>query len=156
SFESLLGGEGDDRFVFSDGKGVTGWVNGLGGRDTLDYRADTTRVAVDLYSGTATGCGAGAFGIDDVMGGSVGEELLGDDANNVLVGNGGNDVLNGRGGRDLLIGGVGADQLLGGTGEDILVAGTTSHDAYSVILDNLLARWARTDLGYTERIADLR
>lgn len=156
SFESLVGSADDNRFVFSDGKGVTGFLQGMSGRDTLDYGAYTTPVTVQLFNFIATGAAGGAFGFRSAFGGSAGDTLLGNDLDNVLVGGAGNDVLDGRGGRDLLIGGVGADQLQGGTGDDILISGTTTHDGWSVVLNDLLARWSRTDLSYEQRITNLR
>ena len=51
SVENLTGGPGIDRFVFANGVGVTGTVNGGGGGDFLDYAAYTTGVTVNL--GTA-------------------------------------------------------------------------------------------------------
>jgi Ca2+-binding RTX toxin-like protein len=151
-----MGSDEDDVFGFSDGKGVTGWIHGLGGANALSYWAYTTPVTVRLYNSAATGAAQGAFGFNTVFGGTVGDTLVGNDMSNVLVGRGGNDTIDGRGGRDLLVGGLGADQLQGGTGDDILISGTTSYDGSSIVLNDWLARWARTDLGYTQRIANLR
>ena len=60
---NLTGGTGDDDFVFSDGQGVTGTVDGgAGGNNVLDFSAYTTAVGITLtgsnpfgYSGTTSG-----------------------------------------------------------------------------------------------------
>ncbi|HVC29488.1 MAG TPA: hypothetical protein VNF48_08095 [Gammaproteobacteria bacterium] len=60
---NLTGGSGDDDFVFSDGQGVTGTVDGgAGGNNILDFSAYSTAVGITLtgsnpfgYSGTTSG-----------------------------------------------------------------------------------------------------
>src|SRR5262249_18770468 len=51
---NLVGGAADDRFIFSNGAGVSGSIDGGAGTDTLDYSAYTSAVAVNLSAGTAT------------------------------------------------------------------------------------------------------
>ncbi len=53
--DTLLGGAGNDSFVFSAGMLSTGTINGGGGTNTFDYSAYTTPVTVNLASHTATG-----------------------------------------------------------------------------------------------------
>jgi Ca2+-binding RTX toxin-like protein len=184
SVENLRGGGGDDTFVFANGVGVTGKINGLGGTDTLDYSAYAAGVAVDLVWGSATGVGGGGlvnvFGVEDVTGGSGDDTLRGDNHGNVLIGGPGNDTLTGLPGNDillggdgndtldggdgknLLIGGIGADTLAAGYGDDILISGTTHLDATRWALLAVLAEWTRTDLVgtaeqiYAQRIDHLR
>jgi hypothetical protein len=62
NFEGLTGGSGTDDFVFSNGAIVSGFINGGGGTNTLDYTAYkgppvTTTVTVNLATtpGTASG-----------------------------------------------------------------------------------------------------
>ena len=45
---NVKGTTGNDTFVLSNGKGLTGSLNGDGGSDTLDYSAYTTSVRVNL------------------------------------------------------------------------------------------------------------
>jgi len=61
-FEGLTGGSGNDKFVFSNGAIVSGFIDGGGGTNTLDYTAYqgppvTTTVTVNLATtpGTASG-----------------------------------------------------------------------------------------------------
>ncbi|NET57417.1 MAG: hypothetical protein F6K47_15005, partial [Symploca sp. SIO2E6] len=66
NIENLTGGDADDTFVFSDGAGVEGIINGSPGFDTLNYLAYTTTVDFDLVANTATGTG-GILSIEDVI-----------------------------------------------------------------------------------------
>jgi hypothetical protein len=147
SVENCIGGKGADRFVFANGAGVSGALQGGAGTDTLDYSAYTTGVLVDLLTGKATGAAGGISGFENVTGGS---------GNDILVGDAGNNVLKGGAGRDLLIGGLGADTLDGGADDDLLIGGVTAFDANTAALSAILAEWARTDLTYTQRVAHLR
>ena len=52
--ENLTGGGDTDDFVFSDAVGVSGFIDGGNGSDTLDYTFYTSVVTVDLFGGTAT------------------------------------------------------------------------------------------------------
>lgn len=54
-FENVLGGVGDDRFVFTGSASLGGHLDGGGGGNTLDYSAYGTGVVVDLEAGAATG-----------------------------------------------------------------------------------------------------
>ncbi len=110
SIENLTGGTLADEFVFGDGVGVTGAINGEVGTDTLNYSAYTTGVAVDLQAGTATGT-AGISNIENATGGSGADSLAGDGNNNSLNGGPGNDSLAGRAGDDVLNGGADTDTL---------------------------------------------
>jgi hypothetical protein len=164
SVENMTGGTGADTFLFSNGKGVTGKIDGAAGVNTLDYSAYTTSVVVNLAAGTATGAAAGVSNIAKVTGGSGDDILIGDAfanvlignaGNNILVGGAGNDTLIGGPGRDLLIGGLGSDQLDGGAGDDILIGGTTNYDTNIAALQAIMKEWSRTDLNYHQRINDL-
>src|SRR5262249_13121543 len=55
SFENLLGQGGTDYFLFGPGGTLSGWINGLGGTDRLDYSACSADLLVNLFNGTATG-----------------------------------------------------------------------------------------------------
>jgi len=47
-FQNLVGGTGNDTFMFSNGASVSGTINGGGGIDSLNYSAYTTPVSVTL------------------------------------------------------------------------------------------------------------
>ena len=66
NIENLTGGSADDTFVFSDGAGLEGIIDGAPGFDTLDYSAYSTTVDVDLAANTATGT-SGVFNIENVI-----------------------------------------------------------------------------------------
>ncbi len=89
--ESLVGGSGQDTFVFVDGVSFAGTIDGGGGTNTLDYSAWTTGVTVNLAAGTATGTTAISY-IQDVIGGFGNDTLTGDANDNVLVGTAGDDT----------------------------------------------------------------
>ena len=127
--ENLVGGSGNDTFVFADQAAVSGTLNGGGGVNQLDYSAYTSPVVVDPQTGTATGTG-GIRNFNNLRGGS---------GNDVLGGDAGDNVLEGLGGDDILIGRGGADTLLGGSGNDVLVG-----DQSLLIVGNnpALASWA--------------
>src|SRR5262249_32176538 len=58
NFQNLTGSSGNDAFIFADGAGVDGNIAGSGGgTNTLDYRAYSTSVIVDLQTGFASGVG---------------------------------------------------------------------------------------------------
>jgi hypothetical protein len=150
---NLIGGSGDNTFVFADGAGVDGTINGGGGTNTLDYSAYSSSVLVDLQTGFATGVGAGIANIQNVTGGSGG----GAGIYNILVGNGGNVLTGGDGRRNLLIAGASASTLIGGNDDDILIGGTTAYDteAGMVSLQAIMAYWSSTTDDYGTRVANL-
>lgn len=152
-FENLIGGTQADAFVFSRGIGVSGQIDGGGGRNRLDYRAYVTPVTVDLPAGTATGT-AGVANIQEVTGGTQGDTLTGNDQDNVLLGNGGNDTLTGNDGRDLLFGGDGLDTIWAGLGEDLIANGKTTFDTNWSVLDALRGYWTG-GLSFADRTQQL-
>ncbi|MBC8509085.1 MAG: tandem-95 repeat protein, partial [Chloroflexi bacterium] len=118
--ERLLGGSGDDQFVFSvdgvtlAGGGVGTEIDGNGGRDVLDYQAFTaTPVHVNLSAAPVT-VGVvnlpahSATGVETVLdleilfGGQEDDILIGDGSDNLLRGGPGDDYLDGEAGDDSL------------------------------------------------------
>jgi PKD domain/RTX calcium-binding nonapeptide repeat (4 copies) len=156
SFENLAGGMAADVFKFSNGKGVSGTIDGGGGGDTLNYAAYTTPVTVNLATGAATGVAGRGSEIQVVIGGSGDDSLTGDAGNSVLVGGAGNDTLTAGSSLTLLIGGAGNDVLTGGPADDILIGGATSYDANASALLAIMKEWQRTDETYQQRIDHLR
>lgn len=167
----LTGGTGNDTFTVSGWTG-TGTIDGAGGT-TDKIVAERDVGSTMLTNTTLVSTGLGALNLINVetailSGGSSDNTLIaakftlgpvtlqGADSDDVLIGGTKKDSLDGGSGRDLLIGGLEADTLLGGTGEDILIGGTSSHMANVPALNAIMAEWKRTDLIYTDRVANLR
>jgi hypothetical protein len=153
AFQNLTGGAGADTFVFSDGMGVSGNINGGTGTNTLNYATYSTSVIVDLQTNTGTGVGGSVQNIQNVTGGSSG----GSGVYNILVGNGGNVLTGGDGRTNLLIAGGAASTLIGGNGDDILIGGTTAYDTESglVSLKAIMYYWSTTTDSYATRVTNL-
>ena len=80
---SLVGGSDNDNFHFNAGKSVSGFVNGGGGTDALDYSAYTSKVSVNLNSQPATGIGSYFVNVESMRGGTnTGDTLIGADGAN--------------------------------------------------------------------------
>ncbi len=92
SIEHLIGAATRDTFIFANGMGVSGSIDGGAGADKLHYAAYTSSVTVNLEAGLATGVAAGTSGrlfrIEHVTGGRATDYLYGDDGANVLRGGG--------------------------------------------------------------------
>jgi hypothetical protein len=158
AFENLIGGSNNDIFKFSNGKNVSGTIDGGGGTNWLDYSAYTTAVSVNVSSavygslpaGSATGVDGGAAdgvaNILNVRAGNGGSTLVGG-GGNILVGGNGADTLvdtyagASASGGSLLIGGKGADNLTGGTAGDILIGQGSSYATKNANLQDILAYW---------------
>ena len=150
---NLHGGNGADNFVFADGAGVGGSIDGGGGTNALNYFNYSSSVLVDLQTGSATGVGGGIANIQNVTGGSGG----GAGVYNILVGNGGNVLTGGDGRRNLLIAGASASTLVGGNDDDIVIGGTTAYDAEAGLasLQAIMNYWSNTADDYATRVANL-
>jgi hypothetical protein len=150
---NLHGGNGADTFVFADGAGVDGTIDGGGGTNTLNYSSYSSSVLVDLQTGSATGVGSGIANIQNVTGGSGG----GAGVYNILVGSGGNVLTGGDGRRNLVIAGASASTLLGGNDDDILIGGTTAYDTEAGLasLQAIMNYWSNTTDDYATRVANL-
>jgi len=144
SVQNLTGGADTATFALRDGTGVSGSIDGGGGRNTLDFSAYTSNVIVDLPLGLATGVGGTIANIQNLTGGA---------GSNILVGDGGN-VLTGGTGRSLLIAGATASTLVGGGADSILVGGTTAYDLDLASLQFIMDYWAQSD-DYNTRVANL-
>ncbi|MBL4645736.1 MAG: tandem-95 repeat protein, partial [Rhizobiales bacterium] len=114
----LFGAAGDDHL--EGGAGADNLTGGLG-FDTVDYRASSTAIAVNLELGMGTaGDAAGdtLVGIERVNASDYDDTIIGSANGDHLYGYDGDDVINAGAGDDLLIGGSGADVLDGGAGID--------------------------------------
>ncbi len=133
--DTLDGGDGDDTIV--GGTGSDSLTGGLG-VDLLSYRDATSRVVVDMLSGSVAGAYAAGdvfSGFEQLEGGSAGDQLLGDHGNNLIWGGAGDDELFGRFGNDTLEGGTGADTL-DGSGNSNTAAYTGSAAAVTINFAN--------------------
>jgi Ca2+-binding RTX toxin-like protein len=153
SFENLTGGTAADTVKIIASGSLSGWLNGGGGGDILNYSLYIgSGVTVNLAAGTATHIGGTVSNFHIVIGTAAADSITGDGTGNILIGGAGADVLQGGAGRDLLIGGSGLDTLRGGAGEDILIAGTTTYydEVYGTLnlaaVNAIMAEWSRTDL----------
>jgi Ca2+-binding RTX toxin-like protein len=145
AFANLTGGSGNDDFVFSNGQGVTGTINGGAGTNRLDYSAYTTGLYVNLHSKVATGTGR-ISNIEQVFGGS---------GNDVLVGFGSGILLEEGSGNDLIIGGSGQATIQSGSGQDIVIAGSTSYDTNQTALQAIESYWATMSIPFLTRVSQL-
>jgi Ca2+-binding RTX toxin-like protein len=109
---SLLGGAGDDTFIFNNGATITGSVGGDGGTDTLDFSRYTTDVTINLVTGVTTGVMGGNGGFENIYGGSGNDQLIGNDKDNILSGGAGNNTLNGGNGMDTALSSGPGDTLI--------------------------------------------
>ena len=97
-------------------------LNGGLGLDWALFDQATSRVLVDLRSGSASG-GLGddtLVGIEIVDGSRYNDTLIGNDGADTLRGGDGDDELFGKGGNDQLGGKLGLDRLYGEGGDDVL------------------------------------
>jgi Ca2+-binding RTX toxin-like protein len=145
--------KGDDVIHFGAGLTGTVTVGGGDGTDTLDFRARTVGVAINLNVTNAQPVGGGLtvvlLGVDvENAFGSEGHsnQLTGNPLMNVLIGGTANDILSGGAGSDILVGGDGNDNLVGGEGNDIIIGGKGSDRIVGSNGDDLLiAGWSIYD-----------
>ena len=101
-FQNLVGGSGDDRFVFQTGGGVSGTIDGGGGNNALDYSPYVGNIIVDLVLGSATGVGKGVSHVENVTGSIGNDMIVGDALPNTLRGGTGRNVIISGGGPDMI------------------------------------------------------
>jgi Ca2+-binding RTX toxin-like protein len=131
--DTLIGGQGTDRFRFEAGGGNYGndVVQGSAGSfDMLYFGTATTGVTADIATGTASGGGTGSISftnITTVIGGAGADMLIGGDATNRLYAGAGNDTLIGGASNDFfrdndpypgLDIGTDDDSMVGNAGDD--------------------------------------
>jgi Ca2+-binding RTX toxin-like protein len=97
---SLLGGAGDDAFIFNNGASITGSVGGDGGTDLLDFSRYLTNVVINLVTGFTTNVLGGNGGFENVYGGAGDDTITGNAKDNIISGGGGTNTLNGGPGND--------------------------------------------------------
>jgi parallel beta-helix repeat protein len=73
--ESLIGGDVEDTFTFSNTGSVKGFVDGGAGDNVFDYSSRTTAIKVSLQAATATGTG-GFANVQQIIGSSGASDSL--------------------------------------------------------------------------------
>jgi serralysin len=129
---SVLGGSGNDNFVFND---TIDTLDGGDGNDTLDAGALDDKLFGrngddKLFGGDGNDGLDGGDGNDYMIGGKGNNTLFGRAGNDVLATDDGNDFLDGGDGDDTLNAYLGNDFLVGGSGNDILI-GNWGNDTIS-------------------------
>jgi Ca2+-binding RTX toxin-like protein len=112
NIENVIGGAGSDSIIGDANNNVleggTGndTLDGGAGNDTASYASSTSRVTVNLATGTASDGMGGTDtlrNIENVIGGAGRDSITGNGNNNVLEGGAGNDTLSGGAGNDTFV-----------------------------------------------------
>jgi Ca2+-binding RTX toxin-like protein len=143
---TLDGGIGSDLLIGNSGPGVTNFMNGGEGNDSIVFATTRDRL-IGTFGGNdiisyATGVNfsnvtapnvitdnlgsnfiTGSNGRDSITTGAGDDILFGGPINLITPGLDGDDTLNAGGGNDSLLGGFGDDYLIGGDGNDSLGGG---------------------------------
>ncbi|MGB6836662.1 MAG: hypothetical protein WBF66_03035, partial [Dehalococcoidia bacterium] len=155
AMENLVGGTDADDFVFANGAGVLGLVDGRSGYDTLDWTAYDVIHAVSVNRETLSATGTDGYaGIEQVIGGAGSDALTGANEGNtwhVTADDAGqiSSVLLDFSGFENLVGGTEVDDFIlvdgvlvtgvidGGDGSDALdLSAYASANAWEVTSDN--------------------
>ena len=157
SFESLLGGTGNDTF-FNLRTATATSLNGGAGDDSLN--ASDAISAVTLRGGDGNDTLIGGTAADNLDGGAGEDYLVGGLGNDTLSGGAGNDSFDDTAGSNLLDGGIGIDavsfagtwtlgasgsgltfvsvEAIRGAGSSDVLAGTSGADLFTVTPDGVL------------------
>jgi Ca2+-binding RTX toxin-like protein len=144
--DNLYGGRGDDTMVVTYERNfAVEIIDGGEDNDTANFatfskaiRGDLADRSVKTSDTESLGTGnlrriANLNSVENLVGGSAGDQLRGNSAGNRIEGGGGNDILHGRAGNDVLVGGLGADAVNGEAGDDILVGTYELGSGYDVL-----------------------
>jgi Ca2+-binding RTX toxin-like protein len=148
--DTLLGGDGNDRFI-ADAGAAADTITGGAGMDTLDYSLVGAGVTLNIATtGAATASGgAGADiveGIENLIGTSFSDDFSGTNGANFIDGGAGADTIGGADGDDILRGGTGNDTISGGAGTDT-VDYQTANGGVTVNIASLAATNRGADAG---------
>jgi Ca2+-binding RTX toxin-like protein len=142
----LIGGSGQNTFVFEDGAVLEGTIDGgPGTNNLLDYSALTnsdSNIFVDMLTPDAddtTGSASNTYGISriqNVIGSAGDDQLYGSAESNILFGGGGDDRFRSGGGADLIDGGEGTDILEETQDADSMVLADMADDDDTPVIEN--------------------
>lgn len=76
-FGDLIGGDGDDLFLFTGNGSITGAIVGGGGNNRIDYSGYASAVTVNLATSTASGVGTTYSGISEFTGSAQSDLVTG-------------------------------------------------------------------------------
>ncbi|MGJ0359846.1 hypothetical protein NG785_09320 [Aliarcobacter cryaerophilus] len=137
--DTIYGGHGDDTIYGGIGSNKIYGGNYItatqshadSGNDTVSYEfISGSGVIVRLNSNlaivSATGNADVLFGMENVIGTAMADEIVGSDVANTLIGGAGNDIINGLGGNNRLEGGADNDTLISGSGNNSIDGGDGS------------------------------
>ena len=133
-------------------------VDAGAGSDTVSVLSSPAGTFVRLLGGFGNDVLQGSDGSEFISGGDGNDVITTGQGDDIVLGGAGNDVvtvLPGTG-RSLVIGGLGSDTLAAGGTGSLLIGGVTNYDANEAALRSILATWARRDLTYALRLAQLR
>ncbi|WP_254513437.1 calcium-binding protein [Anatilimnocola floriformis] len=133
-------------------------VDGGAGSDTILVLGSPVGTFVRLLGGQGNDVLQGSDGSEFISGGDGNDIITTGQGDDLVLGGAGNDVITTLPGisRSLVIGGLGSDTITAGGTGTLLIGGTTNYDNNEAALRSLLAVWARRDLSYALRLAQLR
>ncbi len=117
SIENAYGSLGDDTFIMNATDNIENIVDGgIDGVDTISYQNYTTKVTVNLgatdgINTVKTGDTDTILNIENLIGGSAGDELTGNDQNNQITGGAGADTIHSSRGTDIINGSTSAADI---------------------------------------------
>jgi hypothetical protein len=113
NIQSLMGGVGNDSFVFSAGRSISSSIDGGTGTDSISFANFTTPVTVNLQTDSAIGLGR-FLDIDSIIGGAGKDTIVGPNSSNTWsIGTGGVVTIDNTGTNF-----TGFENLTGGTQDD--------------------------------------
>jgi Ca2+-binding RTX toxin-like protein len=116
--DKISGGVGNDKLSGGKGNDI---LNGGANDDSVNYSSVSSKLAINLATGVATGNGTDTLiSIEDVIGGRGNDRITGNNSSNEITSGAGDDTVDAGGGNDLIVGGDGAgnDTYNGGKGID--------------------------------------
>lgn len=174
---TIVGGNGNDRIVFTATSIDGGDYDGGAGTNTLDFSrvADPLKLSLDglandsspfgtlnvratfarVYTGGGNDTLVGTASRETIDGGSGDDSIVGGGGNDYLVGNFGDDTLLGDNGDDTLEGSAGRDRLEGQGGADLLIGGANPDRLYGGSGPDTLSGGGGNDLLFGGTGADL-
>ncbi|MFA7092612.1 MAG: calcium-binding protein, partial [Arcobacteraceae bacterium] len=127
--DTIYGGEGSNK-LYGGNKNLDG-SHTDSGNDTVSYELVSgsgvvARLDANLAIVTAKGYADVLFGIQNVIGTAMADEIVGSSEANILIGGAGDDTINGLGNNNVLEGGAGNDKIISGSGNNSIDGGDGS------------------------------